>query len=74
VKRKQLEGDQPLIVVHAQHGVEVALDYTMEERVWRMRPRNGRHTGQGKSQGMHGGGDDLDLLATEIAILSGVRI
>ena len=70
MKRKQLEGDQPLIVVRCKRGVEVALDYTMEERLsGGCGPETVATPGPGeKSQGMHGGGDDLDLLATKIAV------
>ena len=71
VEGQRLEGDQALVVIHGQHGVETALHVDAEESVGRVGP-------EGQDFlfvcCLDGRGDGFDFLGAEGTAVTGVRI
>jgi hypothetical protein len=70
VKGMELERDQALVVIHAKDAIEFPLHRTVENRVRRERALEVAVA----FQFLNGGGDDVDFIAAEVAIFTGVGI
>jgi hypothetical protein len=70
-KREELHGNQPLVVVGGDDGVELAADSPHEEAVRRKRSR---HVEPFRAETRHGGAQHALLLVAKEAALSRVRV
>jgi hypothetical protein len=67
----QLHRDLALVVVHGEHGVEIAVPRPQENRVGRERALDGNIQFGGSA---HRGLEEVNLLSAEVPALSGMRI
>ena len=73
VEGVELEGDETLVVIHAEDAVEVAFDGAEEDGVGR--EGAGEVGGEAAGdEGANGGGDEVGFFAAEVAVLAGVGV